>query len=325
MSKLSLEMFATKLLEHRDFILTSHISPDPDAIGSTCALALALKQVGKGVALYFADPLPERMLKLVPSLPFLAEAPTKSFETLVICDTAALKRIGAAADTVLSLAEISFNLDHHVSNIGFAKHNHVDEHAPATAVLVAELIPHLGAKLTSEMANLLLAGLLDDTGGFCFSNVTARAFECAAGLVRAGAKPEVVSNELYFTQPLRVLKLRAAAIESLRVLLDGKLAWITVSKTDMERAGAKTEDSEGLVEIARQVAGSEVAVLQRELEDGWKLSLRSKSGQVDVNVVAGVFGGGGHKAAAGCKLQGSALDVEKAVTAEIIKELSRVS
>jgi len=324
-SKLSLEDFADKLLEHRDFVLSSHISPDPDAVGSTCALALALEQLGKGVSLYFADPVPERVRKLVPKLNFLSAAPTGAFETLVVCDTAALKRIGPLADSVFKLAQISFNLDHHVSNIGFGSYNHVDEQAPATAVLVAELIPHLGAEITPEMANLLLAGLLDDTGGFCFSNVSPRAFECAAGLLRAGARPEIVSNELYFTLPLRVLKLRAIAIESLRVLLDGKLAWITVSKEDLEKAGAKPEDSEGLVEIARQDAGAEVAVLQREIENGWKLSLRAKDSAIDVNAVASAFGGGGHRAAAGCKLQGSALEVERAVTSEIVKELSRAA
>ncbi len=324
MNNLTLDSLAARLLEHRDFVVTAHISPDPDAIGSACALALSLKQLGKDVRVYFADPVPDRMKALVPAIEISNVIPAGKFETLVVCDTASKKRVGPEMDTLFACAEHTFNIDHHVSNDGWAALNYIDAAAPATALIIFELLPHLRTELTPEIANLLLAGLLDDTGTFCFSNTTPRAFECASALVKAGAKPHVVANELYFTQPLRVLKLRAEALESLEVLLDGRLSYIVVTRAMIEAAGAKPDDTEGMIEAARMVAGVEVAVLQRELEDGWKFSLRAKNEKIDVNKIAGLFGGGGHRAAAGAKLTGSAAEVKKVMVDAIAKELGDV-
>jgi len=323
LNTVTLETVAERLLEHRDVVLSAHVSPDPDAIGSTCALALALKRLGKNVRVYFADVLPQRMKNLVTSIEITCELPVEPFSALVICDTAAKKRVSGDVEALWKLADHTFNIDHHVSNNGWAETNYIDSEAAATAVIVTELLHLLRVPLCPELGNMLLAGLMDDTGCFCFSNSTKRAFECAGSLVAAGAKPDFVANELYFTTPLAALRLRAIAIDSLEVLLEGKVAYITVTLEQMEQVGARVEDAEGLVDIARQVAGTEVVAMQRQIEGGWKMSLRSKKRSIDVNRIAGVFGGGGHHAAAGCKIEGSAEEVKARVVEEITKELKR--
>ncbi len=323
MNTVTLETVAEKLLEHRDFVVTAHVNPDPDAIGSSCALALALKRLGKNVRVYFADILPKRMANLMPELEISCELPTDRFSALVVCDTASRKRVSGDVDSLWKLAEHTFNIDHHVSNDGWAEINYIDSHAPASAVIVTELLPMLRVPVSADLGNILLAGLMDDTGCFCFSNAGERAFQCASILVAGGARPDLVANELYFTVPLSALRLKAKATEALQVLLEGKLAYVVISQADMDAVGASIEDAEGLVDMARQVAGTEVVAMQRQIENGWKMSLRSKNQAIDVNRIAGVFGGGGHRAAAGCKVDGAADEVQRRVIEEIQKELIR--
>jgi phosphoesterase RecJ-like protein len=233
------------------------------------------------------------------------EIPARTFSALVVVDTASEKRVGPGVGELRTRAERTYNLDHHVSNVGWGERNYIDADAPASALIVWELCRELGVAVVPQIANLLYAGLLDDTGGFCFSNTNARSFRCAAALVDGGADPEKVANALYFNQPLRLLKLHALALQTLSLELGGRVSLISITARGLERCGAKAEDVEGIVDLARRVEGTQVAIFQRELDDGWKFSLRSKDPRIDVNEVAATFGGGGHTAAAGCKITGS--------------------
>lgn len=318
----TLESIGRELLSHEELVLAAHVSPDADAVGSVFGLAATLASLGKRVSVYLADPIGESLYPLLPKVPFGSNVPSGPFEALVVLDTAAMKRVGPEIETLLSRAQVSFNIDHHVSNPGWAKHNFIDEHAPATAVLIYEMLDLLRIKILPEVADLLYAGLLDDTGGFCFSNTNSRGFRCAAALVDSGARPEVVSNTLYFSQPLRLLKLQAAAIDALELMLDGKLSYITVTQEMLDRCGAQASDTEGLIDIARRVQGTEAAAFQRQLPNGaWKVSLRSKGGPLDVNSVASAFGGGGHRAAAGCTVSGSSEEVKRSIVDAVRRAL----
>ena len=324
MENLSLEKIAALLSEQSSVVLSTHISPDPDAIGSSFALAAALQALGKETFVYLADPLPERLQSFVNGINYGHEVPQRTFSAFVAIDTASEKRVGKCVAKVRATAKLTINIDHHISNDLYGDFNYIDATAPASALIVWELLPILKVTMNPQIANLLYAGLLDDTGCFCFSNTTSRAFACAGALVDCGAEPARIANEIYFTQPLRTLKLNAAALESLKLELDGKVAYISISREKMESTGAKSEDAEGLVDLARRVGGTTVAVLQREIEDGWKISLRSKNESFDVNEIAGLFGGGGHKAAAGCKLRGTQEQVEQRILACLKEKLANV-
>ena len=305
MASLPLPQICESLRAEQRLWLSTHVSPDPDAIGSSFSLALALQSLGKEVYVHLADPLPEKLKPLAGGVLFGSNIPEAEIDAFVVVDTASRKRVGPSVEAIAAQAKRVYNIDHHVSNIGWADLNHIDANAAASAMIVWEMLKLLRVSPSRQMTNLLYGGLSDDTGGFCFSNTTPKALQCAAELVEAGCEPAYVSNLIYFSQPLRVLRLQAEALARLEMVLGGRVALLWVDKGVLERSEAKVEDTEGLVDLARKVEGTEAAVFARELEDGWKFSLRAKREDLDVNLIAGEFGGGGHRAAAGCKLVGT--------------------
>ena len=302
-------------------VISTHVSPDADAIGSAVALQRGLASLGVEAKVFLEDPLPERFTTLVGDAPLVHELPKEKVPAVVVVDSASKKRVGKRIDALLALGETSFNIDHHGSNDCWAETNFVDSKAAASAIIVFDLLVQMGASVDSQTANLLFAGLMDDTGCFRFSNSDKRSFETAARLLEAGASPEYVANELYFSVPERVLRLRAKALANLRLVLDGRVAVLSVSSEMLDELQARPEDTEGLVEIARSVSGTIAAVFIRQLDSSWKLSLRSKTKNVNVNDVAAAFGGGGHAQAAGCTLSGSLEEVEAQVLEKLEKAL----
>lgn len=297
-------------------LICTHISPDADAIGSSCALQLGLAKLGINASVYLPKPVPENLSPLIGSASITHEVPQNLMSGIVTVDTAARRRIGSEVDAVLASGEISINIDHHPSNPGWADLNYIREDAASSTIIIWDLLCALEISVDEVMADLLLAGLMDDTGCFRFSNTRVSAFECAAALLNAGANPERIANKLYFSLPERVLRLQAALIAEMRVEFDGKLSLGAVSKEMLNRCGAKAEDTEGLVEILRKIDGTLCAVFFKELDSGWKLSLRSKSEDLDVNSIAQKFGGGGHRQAAGCEIEGTLQEIEQRVLAE---------
>ena len=321
-----LQALAAELLKHRSVLLSTHVAPDPDAIGSCFALAEALRRCGLSVRVYLSDPMPERMVAFLPAGIEWGVEPSPA-DAVVVVDTASRVRIGGDLERAYASAPVSFNIDHHASNVGWATFNYIDTKAAAAAIIVSELVAALDAlkpgpaPLSEDalIANLLFAGLVDDTGRFCFSNCDARAFATASRLLAAGAEPERVANALYFSTPERVLRLQARVLAGLKLVLDGRVAMISIPRRMLQECGAGPEDAEGLVDLARSVEGAQAAFLQREIDGGWKISLRAKSTKLDMNAVAAKFGGGGHKAAAGCKIVGT----EEEVTAQLVAALEQ--
>jgi len=320
---ISLSELGNTLRSYKNVLLATHIAPDPDALGSCFGLALGLKAAGVSVTAYCADGLLERMSGLFSGIPVAQTLPDRTFDALVVVDTAAKSRVAGASAELYSRADVVVNIDHHISNPGWGDVNYIDTTSPASALIVFELLQAMQLEVDSQMASLLFAGLIDDTGCFRFSNTSARALRVAAQMVDAGAVPQLVANSLYFNVPLRVLKLRSEAMSGLRLVCQGAIALVTAPKSLLEACGAAVEDTEGIVDEARLVEGTVGAVFIRELSDGWKCSLRAKDERLDVNSVAGKFGGGGHKAAAGCKILGKREDVESQILAEL--ELSLIA
>lgn len=321
----SLEQASSELRSLKSAIICCHISPDADAIGSSGALQLGLQSLGVDAVFYLPHAVPEPLQALAREVRIVHDLPRQPCGAVIAVDTGAKDRVVTASPDLFKLGQRIFNIDHHFSNDLWGDVNYVNGEAAASAVLVYDLLCALGVNITRQMANLLFAGLLDDTGCFRFSNATAESLECAAALVRAGATPAEVANSLYFTVPERMLRLRAKALANLRVELEGKIALICLSLAELRECSAKPEDAEGLVDLARSVSGTVGAVLMRELESGfWKLSLRSKHSALDVHEIAASFSGGGHKAAAGCKLRGSAAEVEKQILERLAQTVNKL-
>lgn len=327
MSKLVLKSVAEvaeKLKSLDSVIVSAHISPDADAIGSSAALALGMQRLGKKAGVYLFDPVIEKMRPLAGSIPVVNSVPQDKVSAVVVVDTASRKRVGEDGEKLFLLGSAVINIDHHISNDNWGDINYIDGRAAASAIIVYEILLELGIKFDSQLTNLLYAGLIDDTGQFRYSNTDKRALTTAAALVELGAEPYVVANALYYSVPQRVQRLRGLALAGLKLELGGRAAVVVCTKEMLAQAGAKDEDTEGLIDEARALEGTDCAILIRELAQGWKVSLRAKRLDLDVNKIAGIFGGGGHTAAAGCKITGTLDQVRSSLLSEVSQALDKL-
>jgi len=280
-------------------LVTAHARPDGDAVGGLLACWMMLRQLGKNAEMALSDRVP----RIYQSLPCASQVRHWSrvegdYDTVILleCDGIERARLDGLENRFL------INIDHHTSGRAFANVNWIDSSACAVAELVYQLAGAAGVGITAEMATCLYTAVLTDTGSFCYEGTDAHTFELARNLVRLGADPVLIAQNVYFSNPAAKMLLLGAALANLHQ--DGRLAWLWVSEDDMDRTQAAEEDCEGIVNYAIGIGGIEVAVFLRELRDHRvRLSLRSK-GQVNVATIAERFGGGGHENASGCTLDG---------------------
>jgi phosphoesterase RecJ-like protein len=285
------------------FLIAGHINPEGDSIGSTLALALGLKKMGKKtVTVLSRDPVPE-VLRFLPSAGLIRQKPPRrEYDVLIIVDCNMMERTGFNALPSKRVAII----DHHVLPAGEARSafyksvaaHVIDPHAAAAGVLVYNLLSDLKIAIDKRIATNLYTALLVDTGGFRYSNTSPEALRIACRLVEAGARPWDIAKEVYESVPYKSMSLLGRSLST--ISKKGDIAWMTSTQNMFKATGTKAEDAEDFVDYPRKVKGARVAVYFRQ--DGkntFKLSLRSKDG-VDVQKIAKRFGGGGHKAAAGC-------------------------
>ena len=301
------------------FLLTSHVNPDGDAIGSELGLARMLRGLGKGAVVWNHDPTPAVYRPLPGSERIhVGEEPPAGFpdmfDAIIVLECPSPDRTGLEKH----LAERPvINIDHHLGNQCYGAVNWVDSAAPAVGEMVFRLAQGLKVPLEPEVAACLYLTLVTDTGGFRFSNATPAAFEAAAALVREGAHPEQVSQWLYESQPLGVVRLLGEMLQTLEIHEEGRVATGRLTRAMFEKAGANPGDSEGLIDSIRSIAGVDAVALIREREDGsHKISLRSR-GEVDVEKIARHHGGGGHRNAAGFTLEGDGEEIRRQVAAEL--------
>lgn len=304
-------------------LLTSHVNPDGDALGSTVALGRILDRLGKTTQVWLRDPFPAVYSRLVGSeRVHLGQEPPPGFPTdwdlVVVLECPSLDRTGLD-DALPALPLV--NIDHHLGNEGYGAVAWVDTNAPAVGEMVHRLAEGLGVEIDPDTANALYLTLVTDTGGFRFSNTNALAFEAAAALVRRGARPEVISLWLYESQPEAALRLVGEMLRTLELHGDGRVATAWLDRGMIHRSGAGPGDSEGLIDYPRSIAGVDLVALFRELEEGgYKVSLRSR-GAFDVERIARRHGGGGHKNAAGFSLDGSRAQVFETTVRSLLEVL----
>lgn len=306
------------------FLLTSHINPDGDAIGSELGLARLLRSMGKGAVVWNRDPIPTIYRPLPGSeRVHTGEEPPAGFpdrfDAIVVLECPSPDRTGL--EQHLSARPV-INIDHHLGNQLYGSVNWVDSAAPAVGEMIYRLSQGLKLTLDPETASCLYLTLVTDTGGFRFSNATPAAFEAAAALVRDGAHPEQVSQWLYESQPLPVVRLVGEMLQTLQIHEDGRVATARLTPEMFARVGASPGDSEGLIDYPRSIAGVEAVALIRQREDGThKVSLRSR-GEVDVEKIARHHGGGGHRNAAGFVLEGDGEAARQQVAAALAAALN---
>ncbi|MBI2679239.1 MAG: bifunctional oligoribonuclease/PAP phosphatase NrnA [Candidatus Koribacter versatilis] len=294
------------------FVLTSHARPDGDAVGSVLGCWQVLEALGKKSEVVLADEVPF-IYKRLPYADKIVHASrvNGSYDTAILleCDSIERSRLEGLEDRVL------INIDHHVSGRPFGHINWIDPSACACAELVYRLAVKAGVKITPEMATCLYAAVLTDTGAFCFQGVNERTFALARELVRAGARPAEIAQQVYFAAPTSKMRLLGAALANLH--REHALAWMHVTREQFDRAEAEDEDAEGLVNYALGIAGVEAAVFFREMEDGrFRVSLRSK-GIINVAEIAEQFGGGGHACASGCAMDGPLSAASERILAQL--------
>ncbi len=310
----SIERLALEFSAGRSVVLSTHINADGDGCGSEAALARILGARGMDVRIVNPTPWPETYEFLLGGdvVDASAQGPAaiRKADLLIVLDISDVKRLGSLADSVRAYRGPKLVIDHHIpsdeppSNVMLA-----DTSACATGELIYDVAVALGAEITPEVAVALYVAILTDTGGFKFSNTSARCLSVAGQLLAAGVEPEEMYRRLYASHPIGRLHLLRDALATLEVDPAYGIAWISVAAGAAEEYGLKSEDLEGLAEHPRSVGGTRMAIFFRDLGHGKiKASFRS-TGTVDVNAFARQFGGGGHARASGALIAGTIEEV----------------
>jgi phosphoesterase RecJ-like protein len=312
------------LREHNKFAVLSHVRPDGDALGSTLALALSLKGLGKEVRAWNEEGMLEKY-NFLARAELLTPPPREpeDFDVVVALDTAVQNRLGTTTAAVRH-AKLWINIDHHPSNPRYGDLVYIDPTAPATGQILFEFLTNQKFPITPEIAENLYAAISTDTGSFQYPNTTVRTFEIAAELVRCGVDVGRTSQLLYENFPRRRIELLRELLGTMRFACDGKLAWFSLSQAAALALGVLPEDNEGLIDHLRATRGVIVAIFFEELPDGKvRVSMRSKNEAVDVCAICTQFGGGGHVLAAGARVRGTLSEVEKRIVEQACAAIER--
>jgi phosphoesterase RecJ-like protein len=312
---------------NESFLLTTHIRPDGDGLGSMLALADVLERLGKKVGLTVASTLPARYSFLAEPGRIKRFAPTTdgwvNSQVIIILDTGTWNQLGEFGPFLKHSPAAKVVIDHHPTQDDLGALRFVETTAEATGRLTYEAIRALDEPLSPAAANHLFVALAMDTGWFRHSNATAATFVLAAELVGAGARQTPLYNHLFEENTLPRLKLMGLVLDRLTVRNDGQVAYSEIRRTDYAETRATTQDTEDLVNLTLSLAGVEVGLLFMEQpQGGVKVSFRSRS-RLDVGRLAEQFGGGGHRLASGAIIAGSLDQVRTRVLAAVQSALDR--
>lgn len=311
--------------ENQSFVLTTHQRPDCDALGSELAMAAALESLGKTVRIVNADAVPPHIEFMDPHkrIEVLGEDVLPSallaadVDVLMVLDTSAWQQIGPMGEVLRESTAKKVVIDHHVSGDDLGAVVFKDDSAEANGRLVLEAIEALGVSLTEEVATMLFAAIATDTGWFRFNSVGAVTYAAVEKLVAAGASPAAIFSQLYEQNTLARVLLHGHILQDIKLESGGTIAHAAATLEDFAATGSEPSDSEDIVNRLLTISGVEVAALFVALDENLtKVSLRSRS-DADVRAVAEVFGGGGHRAAAGLRVAESVEKTRELVVAEL--------
>ena len=296
------------LLKNDNYAILTHRRPDGDTIGSSAALCRILRKIGKTAHIIQNSEVTDRFAWLHEGL---AKDKAAECDTIITVDVASPGMLPKQFEQYLD--RITLRIDHHASATSFTENELVDSTSGACAEIIFDLMEHLWVTMDEDIANAIYVGTSTDTGCFRFANTNSHTFITAAACAAAGAKIYQLNQELFETNTLGRLKIQGWIVENMKVFSDGKLAVIAIPKAVEEVIGVTEDDMDNISSFPRTVAGVCMAATLRETKDGdVKLSVRAIPGY-DATCVAGAFGGGGHKGAAGASMKMSLTEAAEAV------------
>jgi len=315
----------------RNFVLATHVRPDGDALGSMFGLAHILMMMGKEVICYLEQPVPDVYQFLTPQVPLetditrvVAFADRCGDDIMGIAlDCGDLGRLGENGEQLSGIHPFLV-IDHHQGNEGFGDLHWIEPHRSSTGEMVYDLADESGMadQLSQKAAQCLYTAIVTDTGSFRYDSTTGHTFAVAGHLIDRGVTPASVCQRLYDNASFGSLHLTRAVLATLQTYLDKQVAVIRVTRDMLEQTGTTYEDAEGLINFPRAVKEVRVAVFLKEGEEGTdqiSVSLRAK-GDCDVAQVAAKFSGGGHRNAAGCRIQGKTMDEVCAMLIPVLEQ-----
>lgn len=296
---ITLESAAKTLLSKDKILILTHRSPDGDTIGSGYALAMALRKLGKSVKVDCTDPFPEKYSYFTDKL----EKLEFDEEFVVSVDIADTKLLGEKLSDYAD--KIDLCIDHHGSNTKYAKEYYVEASAAAAAQVIAKLIRLMNVEFDKDIANAIYTGITTDTGCFRYTNVTAETHRIAADMIDCGAESGMINRLIFETKSRSRLEIERRVMDSIQFYLDGRCAIAYATIDMMKESGAVDSDMEGVSSLPRQIEGVMAGITLREKNNGkFKVSVRTTD-ELDASAICANFGGGGHKAAAGCMITGT--------------------
>ena len=308
--------------QSKTFCIAGHIRPDGDCVGSQLGLALALQNEGKKVACWNEDGVPQKYKFLNGDGLFQKPKRGLRFDCVIATDCASFERLGKVVPCV-SQRKILINIDHHESNPRYGDINWVSAREPSCGELIYRLLKVARWPITRPIADCLFTAISTDTGSFQYPTTRPGTFHAGAELVTRGANLAKICDEVYRSYPLSRARLLKHVYSRFRLTHNDHIAWFWLKKADFTRTGAESNDTEGLIDHIRDIEPVVVACVFEEIEpELTRISLRSKSDKVNVSDIAGQFGGGGHPAAAGARIPGKPLSVQRRVIAAVKRALN---
>lgn len=299
-------------------LIGTHLNPDGDALGSALAMSHYLDGIGVRNEV-LCHHMPPKNLRFLPGVNRIRQTPKEEkYDLGIVVDLDSVERLGST-EIFFASCERTIFIDHHVPHDAPGDIRIVDTGAPATAVILTRLFQKLEVKITPEIATCLITGIVTDTGSFRFRNTTPESLSLAASLLEQGGNINLVSEQVFQSKPISSARLLGFALERMNLDSNDQICWSVLTIEDFEQNHAVDEDTEGFVNELLSIETVQIAALLREPKRGKiRCSIRSRA-QYDVAAVARIFGGGGHRNAAGCNFEGP---VEEAVD-QLVAELRR--
>ena len=316
---MTLDEILKEIKKADSFMITAHENPDGDAVGSCLAFATVLKNMGKtNIEVLFKEYPP--IFKSLPNADLIkAEANRDDFDMAIVLDCPDLKRVHKDYHKYFETAKVTVEFDHHLKNTMFADYDVVNPASPACCEILVSSFRYLEIEITKDVATSLLTGIITDTGGFRFNSTTRETFEFAGWALSKGVNVSKIYKDSLMTKSKTQFEAEKLATERLEFYMDDKITFTYMTKEDEKNLKVQVGEFDGIVGIGINIEGVEVAIFARERDDGFKLSFRSN--RIDVADICMLYGGGGHKLAAGCTIDAKLEDVRRAVVEETMKHL----
>ena len=316
---MTLDEILKEINNSNSFVITAHENPDGDAIGSCLAFATVLKEMGKEKIDVLFKEYPA-IYNTLPNCDLIkTEASLDEYDMAIVLDCPELKRVSKEYHKYFEEAKVTVEFDHHLKNAMFADLVVVNPAAPACSEILVSSFKYMKIEISKDVASCLITGIITDTGGFRFNSTTRETFEFAGWALSKGVNIPKIYKETLMTKTKAQFEAEKLAVDRLEFYMDDKITFTYMTKEDEKNLGIQTGEFDGIAGIGITIKDVEVAIFAHERADGFKLSFRSNN--IDVSEICVLFGGGGHKLAAGCTINAKLEDVRKAVIDETKKHL----